>query len=107
MNSQFTGQQVEDILAFANIEVLQRTESTFTLTPNKFHVWGEISSLSLTLAPATGKCDEYLFQFTSGATATSLTLPASIKWIGSNEIEASKTYFVSIINGIAVMGGAV
>lgn len=49
---------------------------TFALTPNTFHVWDEVSSLTLTLGTETsGVANEYLFQFTSGSTATTLSLP--------------------------------
>lgn len=83
------------------------SDTTFELTPNVFHKWGEVSSLSLTLgAETTGVLNEYMFQFTSGATATVLTLPETVKYIGDSTIEAGKTYQVSIINNLAVLGGA-
>lgn len=82
-------------------------DTTFALTPNKFHVWGEVASLTLTFATGeVGYIQEYIFQFTSGSTATTLNLPSSVKWITSNTVEANKTYQVSILNSLAVMGGA-
>nr|DAX15141.1 MAG TPA: hypothetical protein [Bacteriophage sp.] len=66
-----------------------------------------METLTLTLAAGEeNKLYEYMFEFTSGTTPTTLTLPESVKWIGSNTIEASKTYQVSIVNNIAVLGGA-
>lgn len=83
------------------------SDTTFTLTPNVLHTWGEVSSLNLSFAAeTTGIVNEYLFQFTSGATATVLTLPDAVKWISEDTIEANKTYQVSIVNNLAVMGGA-
>lgn len=83
------------------------SDTTFTLTPNIFHVWGTVASLTLTLATAsTTTMDEFMFQFTSGTTATTLSLPSTVKWIAEPEIEADMTYQVSIINNIAVIGGA-
>ena len=83
------------------------SDTTFALTPNKFHVWGEVASLTLTFATGeVGYIQEYIFQFTSGSTATTLNLPSSVKWITSNTVEANKTYQVSILNSLAVMGGA-
>lgn len=77
------------------------SDTTFTLTPNTFHVWDEVSSLTLTLgAETTGVANEYLFQFTSGATATSLTLPDDIKWANELVIEPNKIYQVSILKGL-------
>jgi hypothetical protein len=51
------------------------------LTPNVYHKWGTVTSLSLTLADASeDECNEYIFEFISGDTATTLSLPATIKW---------------------------
>lgn len=82
-------------------------DTTFTLTPNVLHKWGEVATLTLTLAAETsGVLNEYMFQFTSGTTPTVLTLPETVKWIGESTVEASKTYQVSIVNNLAVLGGA-
>lgn len=78
------------------------SDTTFTLTPNTFHVWDEVSALTLTLGSETaGVANEYLFQFTSGATATTLTLPDDIKWTEELVIEANRIYQISILKGLA------
>lgn len=82
------------------------SDTTFTLTPNTFHVWEEVSALTLTLGSETaGVANEFLFQFTSGATATSLTLPDDIKWANDSAptIAANMIYQISILNGLAVV----
>lgn len=82
-------------------------DTTFALTPNVLHVWGEVAALNLTLAAETsGVVNEYMAQFTSGTTATVLNLPDTVTYIGESTIEADKTYQVSIINNLAVLGGA-
>lgn len=82
-------------------------DTTFTLTPNKFHIWGEVESLNLSLgATSSVYLDEFLFQFTSGSTATVLSLPNNVMWMTDSIVEANKVYQVSIVNNIAVMGGA-
>ena len=81
-------------------------DTTFTLTPNTFHVWDEVTSLTLTLGSETsGMANEFVFQFTSGATATSLTLPDGIKWaeVGAPSIKENATYQISILNNFAVI----
>lgn len=78
-------------------------DTTFTLTPNTFHIWDEVSSLTLTLGSETsGVANEYIFQFTSGSTATTLSLPDDIKWTGGETptIEANKIYQISILKGL-------
>lgn len=79
-------------------------DTTFTLTPNTFHVWDEVTSLTLNFGNETsGVANEYLFQFTSGSTATSLTLPNSIKWANDTAptINTNMIYQVSILKGLA------
>lgn len=79
-------------------------DTTFTLTPNTFHVWDKVTSLTLNFGNETsGVANEYLFQFTSGSTATSLTLPDSIKWANDNvpTIGANMIYQISILRGLA------
>lgn len=82
-------------------------EDTKELQPNKYYIFGEVARLTITLAAGEENVlAEYMFEFTSGTTPTILSLPEDIKWIGESTIEASKTYQVSIVNNIAVMGGA-
>ena len=81
-------------------------DTTFELTPNVLHKWGEVASLTLTLGAETpGVVNEYMFQFTSGATATQLQLPETVKWVSTPETAANMVYQVSIVNNLAVMGG--
>ena len=79
-------------------------DTTFTLTPNTFHAWDEVTSLTLNFGNETsGVANEYLFQFTSGPTATSLTLPDDIKWANDNvpTINRNMIYQVSVLRGLA------
>lgn len=77
------------------------SDSTFELTPNTFHVWDEMTALTLTLgAETSGVANEYLFQFTSGTIPTTLTLPDDIKFSEDLVIEANKIYQISILKGL-------
>lgn len=83
------------------------SDTTFSVTPNVLHIWGTVASLTLTLATPTDATivNEYMFEFVSGSTATTLSLPASVEWAescGSLSVEASKTYQVSIVNNIGL-----
>ena len=56
------------------------SDTTFQLPPNELHTWGEVPSLTLTLgAETSGVVNGYWFSFDSGDTATTLSLPESIK----------------------------
>lgn len=86
------------------------SDTTFALTPNVMHVWGEVASLNLTIAPNTEQdvLAEYCFQFTSPAgTATVLTV-TGVKWYDGfvPTVKAGKTYQASIVNGVIIMGEA-
>lgn len=56
------------------------TDTTFTLPPNQYHTWGEVASLTITLGAGTsGQVNGYWFSFDSGDTATTLSLPETVK----------------------------
>lgn len=79
------------------------SDTTFTLAPNVFHIWDEVTELNITLSSETsGVANEYLFQFTSGSEPTVLSLPDDIKWANDEApvIEANKIYQISILKGL-------
>ena len=91
--------------AYALIEH-DTNDTTFTLTPNTFHTWGEVGSLILTFGEEqSGVANEFLFQFESGETATTLTLPDNLIWANDDTpvIESNYTYQVSILKGLAAI----
>ena len=90
------------------IEVNHGTEdTTYELPPNQYHIWGEVTSLNLTLASGeSGYVKDYMFEFTSGSTATTLTLPSAVKWALTPVIGMNMRYQVSIMNNIALIVGA-
>ena len=90
------------------ITVESSTETTKEISPNKLYTFGEVTALNITLAAGEdGAYNEYMFEFNSGDTATVLTLPETVKWLNGSmpTIEPNKTYQVSILNNLAVMGG--
>lgn len=101
-NSDITGGSSSGSSAYS--EVSHGTaDTTFELTPNTFHVWDEVTELDLSLGAETaGVANEYLFQFTSGNTATTLSLPDDIKWANDDvpAIETNKIYQISILKGL-------
>ena len=89
-------------------------DTTFALTANCKHVWGVVSSLTLTLATPTPTTingvtvpvvNEYYFQFDSGSTATTLNLPSTVKWNGDQipQIAANTRYQINIEDNIATV----
>ena len=83
---------------------LRTSNTTMSISPNVFYVWDEVPSLTLTFSEGTsGVANEYLFQFTSGSTPTTLSLPNDIKWENDSAptISENKIYQVSILKGLA------
>lgn len=79
------------------------SSETFELTPNTFHIWGEVDNLTLTLGEGiNGYLNEYFFQFTSNDT-TILSLPNDIKWIEMPIMADNKIHQISIINNLATV----
>lgn len=72
-------------------------DTTFTLPPNQYHTWGEVSALTITLGEETpGVVNEYHFSFDSGTTATTLSLPEAIQT--DIVVEPNTHYECSIID---------
>ena len=73
------------------------SDTTFTLPANEYHTWGEVSSLTLTLAAGTsGQASGYWFAFDSGETATTLSIPETIK---TDIVVEANTHYECIIVG--------
>ena len=82
------------------------SDTILSLEPNTFHIWDEVESLQLVYKrPTEGIANEYLFQFTSGATATTLMLPDTIKWVGGSApiIQPNMIYQISILNNLGAV----
>lgn len=82
------------------------SDTTFTLTPNTFHVWDEVGYLDLIFGdPIEGMVNEYIFQFSSPhSKATTLWIPGGVLWPvgGDLIIESGKTYIISVVNKFGV-----
>lgn len=84
---------------------MQNTDTVATLEPNKLYVFPEMSSLTVTLGTPsdTNVANEYHFFFTSGQTATTLTLNDVLS--DAYSIEANMKYEVSILENVAYIKG--
>lgn len=99
---------MQEISKKANkVEVVESTTTTQEIQSNKFYKFGEVTELNLTLAEITDntQLNEFMFEFVSGSTATTLTLPDTIKWLETPTIESNKIYQCSIVNNIGILVG--
>lgn len=84
---------------------MSSSDTTVTLEPNKLYVFPEMASLTVTLGTPNDAsvANEYHFFFTSGATATTLTLNDVLS--DAYSIEPNMKYEVSILENVAYIKG--
>ena len=64
-----------------------------------YHFTGAVTALTITLnAPASGDLAQYHFDFLSGSTAPTLTMPNTVTMPDSFNVEANKRYEVDVLN---------
>lgn len=69
------------------LEVIEMTETTATIEPNKVYVWGMVESLDITLGTSTGEDDFFAFRFRcSKPTMTSVTVNGAT-WAEDTELD--------------------
>jgi hypothetical protein len=92
-----------DVGAAAAETVVTVEGSTPAITPaaNTIYSCGTLTSLTITDPPATGS---YSIVFTSGATATSTTIPSTILGLESFAAEANTLYEINVLDNRAVVG---
>ena len=87
-----------------------KSDTTFKLQPQEYHVWGEVETLTLTLNTDNLEdlLPEYMFEFTSPSNKATVLTISGVRWINNYipTIQPGKTYQASILNGIIVMEGA-
>lgn len=69
-----------------------------------YHFTGSITALTITLtAAASGVIPQYHFDFISGSTAPTVTLPNTVKMPDGFTVEANKRYEIDILNNYGVV----
>ena len=84
---------------------MSSSDTIVTLEPNKLYVFPEMASLTVTLGTPTDSdvANEYHFFFTSGATATTLTLNDVLS--DAYSVDANMKYEVSVLENVAYIKG--
>lgn len=87
-------------------EMITFDTSTITLSPNIYYrKTNQSSTLDISLSPETnGVLNEYLIEFTTSTTGTTILLPNTIKWANGEtpSFDAGSTYQISIVNNLGV-----
>ena len=72
----------------SGLEIVDMTETTATIEPNKVYVWGMVESLDITLGASTDESDFFAFRFRcSKPTMTSVTVNGAT-WADDTELDA-------------------
>lgn len=88
---------------YVNTDTSSTTVTINSLVGNNRYVYTQpLTSLTITAVQDSNLESE--LQFTTDAGGCNASYPASLKWIGSNILDAGKSYIISIKNSIAVMG---
>ena len=87
--------------------LVSTTDVTIELLPNMYYrKTNTSSSLTITLAAETDSTilNEYLIEFKTALTGTTISLPSSIKWVNGEKptFDADSTYQISIVNNLGV-----
>ena len=99
------------MLGSGNINVntkplVSTTDSNIELLPNTYYrKTNQSSSITITLAAETDSTilNEYLIEFTTATSGTTISLPSSIKWAnGYPSFDVNSTYQISIVNNLGI-----
>lgn len=84
-------------------QMVAQTDTTVSIQPNVLNVWGNVSSLAISLVSgAQGSVNEYMLEFTVASDNFTLSLPSSVRWSEEPEWVNGNTYQVSIENNLAL-----
>lgn len=103
MTAEQIGAVVSDLDVVTNPVKVTVAETSYTCAAqdNRIYSCGELSSLTIT---DSGQNISFTVVFTSGATATTLTVPSGYMASGDLTPAANKTYELNVFNGRAVLG---
>ena len=88
INPQDFSTEIASLSGSGGLEIVEMTETTATIEPNKVYVWGMVASLDITLGGSTDENDFFAFRFRcSKPTMTSLTVNGAT-WADDTELDA-------------------
>ena len=70
------------------LEVIEMTETTATIDPNKVYVWGMVESLNITLGASTDESDFFAFRFRCSKPTMTVVTVNGATWAEDTELDA-------------------
>ena len=88
INPQDFSSEIASLSGSGGLEIVDMTETTATIEPNKVYVWGMVESLDITLGASTDESDFFAFRFRcSKPIMTSVTVNGAT-WADDTELDA-------------------
>ena len=88
INPQDFSTEIASLSGSGGLEVIEMTETTATIEPNKVYIWGMVESLDITLGSSTDDSDFFAFRFRcSKPTMTVVTINGAT-WADDTELDA-------------------
>jgi hypothetical protein len=84
------------------VENVSDTAATILPDDHYFYQCGTLTSLTIENQPS---AKEWSIRFTSGSTATTLTMPSSVKMPDGFEVEANTVYEINVLDWYALCAG--
>ena len=92
-------------VSIVTVDLTSGTTINTSIYPNKMYLFGEKTDITITFNTGDNKIvNEYMFQFNSGNTATTLNVPNTVVWLKEPNIQTNKIYQVSIENNLGIIG---
>ena len=92
-------------VSIVTVDLTSGTTINTSIYPNKMYLFGEKTDITITFNTGDDKIvNEYMFQFNSGNTATTLNVPNTVVWLKEPDIQTNKIYQVSIENNLGIIG---
>lgn len=71
------------------LEIIEMTETTATIEPNKVYAWGMVESLDITLGASTGEDDFFAFRFRCSKPTMTVVTVNGATWAADTELDES------------------
>lgn len=91
---------------FFGVPIVEQSGTEVTIEPNVLNRWGEVASLTLNFKEVKpNNVAEYMIEFVSGETPTTLSLPSDVKFPYDVEIEPNMRYQLSVMDNMGLIVG--
>ena len=89
INPQDFSTEIASLSGSGGLEVIEMTETTATIEPNKVYVWGMVESLDITLGASTGEDDFFAFRFRCSKPTMTVVTVNGATWAADTELDES------------------